>query len=125
MNDQNPEPGRPEALNPYSSPAVEADVVMAQEPGEGDSTGGMIPYKNPHALIAYYLGIISLLPVIGVPFGLASLILGIMGLSRRKKNPVIKGSVHAWIGIVCGALSLFCGTGLLAFMIIGAVGSAR
>ena len=135
MNDKNPQSGPPQgdlsqqAHNPYHSPAGDFDVVGEavgqHQPTQGDSTGGVIPYKNPHALIAYYLGIISLLPIIGVPFGLASVILGIMGLSRRKKNPVIKGSVHAWIGIVFGSLSLFCGTGLLVAMIVGAVGSAR
>ncbi len=109
--------------NPYNAPMAE---IVGQPPilpptDEGDATGGVIPYKNPHALIAYYLGIVSLLPVIGVPFGLASVILGIMGLSRRKQNPAIKGSVHAWIGIVFGTLSLLCGTGMIVTMIFAAV----
>ena len=117
----------PESQNPYHTPTPE--IVAEPVPGypgnypsnEADATGGVIPYKNPHALIAYYLGIVSLLPLIGVPFGLASVILGFMGLSRRKKNPVIKGSVHAWIGIVCGMLSMLCGGGLLTMMFTGAV----
>jgi hypothetical protein len=118
MNENQPE-------NPYDAPMAE---VVGQRPmmpptNEGDATGGVIPYKNPHALIAYYLGILSLLPIIGVPFGLASVILGFMGLSRRKKNPVIKGSVHAWIGIVFGMLSILCGSGLVVTMIIGAMSS--
>lgn len=29
---------------------------------EGDSTGGVIPYKNMPALIAYYCGVFSILP---------------------------------------------------------------
>jgi hypothetical protein len=119
----------PESQNPYHAPTPE--IVAETVPGhpdnfpdnEGDATGGVIPYKNPHALIAYYLGIISLLPLIGIPFGVASVILGFMGLSRRKKNPVIKGSVHAWIGIVCGMLSLLCGGGLLVSRFVGLVGS--
>ena len=69
---------------------------------EGDSTGGLIPYKNPHALIAYYLGLFSLAPCVGLPLGLGGLVLGIIGLKKRRENPVIKGSVHAWIGIVMG-----------------------
>lgn len=114
MGDNQPE-------NPYDAPMAE---VVGQQPmmpptNEGDATGGVIPYKNPHALIAYYLGIISLLPLIGVPFGIASVILGFMGLSRRKQNPVIKGSAHAWIGIIFGMLSLLCGTGFVFLMIFG------
>lgn len=69
---------------------------------EGDNTGGIIPYKNPKALIAYYLGILSGLPIIGLPLGIAAFVLGIMGLRDRQRNPVIKGSVHAGIGIGCG-----------------------
>jgi len=69
---------------------------------EGDSTGGLIPYKNPHALIAYYLGLFSLAPCIGLPLGIGGLVLGIIGLKKRRENPIIKGSVHAWIGIIMG-----------------------
>ena len=43
----------------------------------GDGTGGIIPLKNPKALIAYYLGIASGLPFIGLPFGIAAFVLGI------------------------------------------------
>ena len=106
--------------NPYNTPVAEV-VGHPQLPStmEGDATGGVIPYKNPHALIAYYLGIVSLFPLVGIPFGIAAVILGFMGLSRRKKNPVIKGSAHAWIGIVCGSLSILCGAGFVVLMIIG------
>ena len=130
MSDPNQEPKQPPvSANPYHSPSLDTEIVaeVAGQPqgaAQGDSTGGVIPYKNPHALIAYYLGILALLPLIGVPFGVASIILGFMGLSRRKKNPVIKGSVHAWIGIVFGSLSLFCGGGILVSMIFGALGQS-
>ena len=78
----------------------------------------MIPYKNPKALIAYYLGILSGLPFIGLPIGIAAFVLGIMGLKDRKRNPVIKGSAHAWIGIGCGGLfTLFWGLVIVAMII--------
>ncbi len=117
MNDQNAE-------NPYDAPLAEfADPTADYPPqNEGDATGGLIPYKNPHALVAYYLSIVSMLPLIGIPFGIASIILGFMGLNRRKQNPVIKGSVHAWIGIVLGGLSLTCWSGVIVMMIVGAAG---
>lgn len=90
--------------------------MRPQSGGEGDATGGVIPYKNPKALIAYYLGIGSLLIF---PLGFVSVVLGIMGLVDRKKNPVIKGSVHAWIGIVLGTLSILCVGGMILMMVIG------
>ena len=75
-------------------------------PQTGDSTGGIIPYKNPPALVAYYLGIFGLIPVIGLLLAVAAFILGFIGLSKRKKNPIIKGAAHAWVGIVLGFFSI-------------------
>ena len=90
--------------NPFAASTISTDSVTPTPPAEGDTTGGIIPYKNPHALIAYYLGIVSGLPGIGLPFGIAAFILGLKGLKARKQNPAIKGSVHAAIGIGCGGL---------------------
>ncbi len=88
---------------PYQTPPATAQAWKVPENQVGDGTGGLIPYKNPKALLAYYLGILSMLPLLGFPFGIASIVLGILGLKARKANPIIKGSVHAWIGIVLGA----------------------
>lgn len=109
---------------PHSAmnPGWQAPGPTAVNPG-GDSTGGLIPYKNPKALIAYYLGILALLPLIGFPFGIASLVLGVMGLKDRARNPVIKGSVHAWIGIVLGAGSILLYGALIVFIILGVSGA--
>jgi hypothetical protein len=75
-------------------------------PQTGDATGGLIPYKNPQALIAYYLGIFGLIPAIGFFLAVAAFILGILGLKKRKLNPIIKGAAHAWIGIILGVISI-------------------
>ena len=111
--------------NPYVSPTPvqqaphQYDANYAAPVEEGDGTGGVIPYKNPKALIAYYLGIVSGLPLIGLPFGVAAFVLGILGLKARKRNPVIKGSAHAWIGIGCGGFFAV----LWVIMIIGIITS--
>lgn len=98
-------PQDPFASNPYNTPQ---QAGMQKQPvgpqGEGDATGGVIPYKNPPALIAYYLGLFSLFPCIGLFLAIPALILGIIGLKKRAANPAIKGSAHAWIGIVMGGL---------------------
>lgn len=113
----NPYAGSQNANNPasYQTPV---------DPNQGDSTGGLIPYKNPKALIAYYLGILSGLPLIGLPLGIAAFVLGIMGLKDRKKNPAIKGSVHAGIGIGCGLIFTLLWGGLILIGIVAAIGSA-
>jgi len=68
----------------------------------------LIPYKNPKALASYYCGIFALIPILGFFVAPAALILGIMGLRHRRANPEAKGTVHAMIGVVLGALGLVC-----------------
>lgn len=92
-----------------SPPQVPAGPPPLPTPGSatsGDGTGGLIPYKNPKALTAYYLGIFGLFPLIGFLLAVPALILGILGLQARKQNPLIKGAVHAWVGIILGILSI-------------------
>jgi len=88
-------------------------------PTQGDATGGIIPYKNPHALTAYYLGIFGLFPAIGVFLAIPAVILGISGLKKHKKNPVIRGSIHAWIGIIFGGISIGYHAIVIFFIIFG------
>jgi membrane-associated protease RseP (regulator of RpoE activity) len=74
--------------------------IESQE--KGDATGGIIPYKNVPALVSYYLGLFAVIPFLGILLGIAAFILGIIGLRKKKQRPIIKGTVHAWIGIICG-----------------------
>jgi len=117
-------PQDPFANNPYNTPQHGGMPKPVASHSEGDATGGVIPYKNPPALIAYYLGLFSLLPCIGLFLGIPALILGIIGLRKRAANPAVKGSAHAWIGIVMGGLmTLVWGAGWV-FMIIGMIAGA-
>jgi hypothetical protein len=83
---------------------------------QGDATGGIIPYKNPLALIAYYLGIFGLIPCFGPVLALPAVVLGILGLRKHKQNPLIRGVVHAWLGIVLGFLSLVGHAAIFLFL---------
>ncbi len=84
---------------------------------QGDATGGIIPYKNPPALTAYYCAIFSLVPFLGIVLGIPAVILGVVGLRKRKANPVISGAVHAWIGIVLGGLTTLAWIGLFVLIV--------
>ena len=85
-------------------------------PHRSDSpVNAIIPYKNPLALTAYYLGVFSLIPVLGILLGIAAVWLGIAGLKRRKAQPHLGGAAHAWIGIVLGGFSVF---GQLALILV-------
>ena len=109
---ENGEEGRAEAATPASRP-VEPQVVL-----QGDATGGVIPYKNAPALVAYYLGLFSIFPVLGLLLGLAAVPLGIAGLRKKKAEPWVKGSVHAWVGIGCGGLGILVWGGLLILVLL-------
>ncbi|GAA4422079.1 DUF4190 domain-containing protein [Bremerella cremea] len=113
--------------NPFEAPRPDAPLIPADRAPldtSGDATGGLIPYKNPSALAAYYLGIIGMFPVIGIFASIPAFVLGIMGLRARKRNPAIKGSVHAWIGIVLGFLATLANLSCISLMVVGLVGGA-
>ena len=84
--------------NPYGTPqSGGAMPPMPIAPSEGDATGGVIPYKNMPALLAYYLGLFSLFPCLGLFLAIPAFVLGIMGLRKRKANPAVKGSASSWV----------------------------
>jgi Domain of unknown function (DUF4190) len=104
-------------LNPYQFQGTGARPY-AQTHGTGDATGGLIPYKNVPALVGYYIGIVALCPCVPI-FSIAAIVLGIMGLNKVAREPVVKGTVHAWIAIVLGGVSLLYNT---LFTIVFSIG---
>jgi hypothetical protein len=78
-------------------------VATLLQGGQSDATGGMIPYKNGPALTSYYLAVASLIPCLGLLTGIPAFFLGLKGLKKAKAQPWVRGSVHAWIGVVVGA----------------------
>lgn len=81
--------------------------AFAASPASAEGEGGVstvIPYKNVPALIAYYVGVFCIIcpPLLCFP----AIILGVIGLRRVKENPEVKGTAHAWIGILSGSFFL-------------------
>lgn len=81
-----------------------------------ETMGGLIPTGNPKALWAYYLGIFSFIPVIGIPLGIAAIVLGTGGVRHASRHPAAKGKVHAWVGIITGVFFLLMYTMLIIGM---------
>lgn len=86
---------------------------------EGDATGGVIPYKNPTALMSYYCGVFSLIPGLGLILGPIALVLAFLGFRAKSKNPQVKGTGHAIVGMVLGGLVTLGHIVLIILMVVG------
>lgn len=109
-----------EEQNPFAVP--QANLQQNYQPmEEGDATGGLIPYKNPPALIGYYLGYLGFLPLLGIPIAMAAIVLGFIGLRKRKKNPAVRGKGHALFAIIAGFIGLICVGGFTISIIVAMI----
>ena len=75
----------------------------------------LIPTGNPPALIGYYLGGASLIPLLGLVTGLPAIILGAVGISKANANSGAGGLGHAITAIVLGVIGLVISVGILWF----------
>jgi hypothetical protein len=89
---------RPPPPPPPTRTALPPPVAPTADSG----FGALIPARNPSALAAYYLGLFSLIPVLGLPMGIIAFVLGLKGLKFAKATPAVHGTAHAWVGIICG-----------------------
>jgi hypothetical protein len=83
-----------------------------------DALETLIPYHNPMGLTAYYVGVFSLIPCAGLLLGPAGIVLGVMGLNYRKKNPTAGGAGHAITGIVLGSITSLLNWGVIVLFVI-------
>lgn len=113
--------------SPYDPSQPEAPPVIGQQPSnsQADATGGLVPYKNPSALTAYYLSVFSLIPCIGLFLGIPAIVLGIKGLKFQKANPHAAGVAHAWVGIILGSLTSLAWISGICIAIVGALMAGR
>jgi Domain of unknown function (DUF4190) len=87
---------------------------------DDDGTGGLIPYKNPKALAAYYCGVFGLISCflgLGI-FGILPIVFGVMGLKYAKLHPEAKGQAHAIIGIVLGVIEVVTFLAVIVVIIV-------
>ena len=94
-------------------PTIATGIV----PNKDEEGPALVPYKNPAALVGYYISICSCIPALGLILGPAAIILGIYGLITVKKHPLKKGTVHAWIAISFGII----GTAISVIIIIAII----
>jgi phage FluMu protein Com len=78
----------------------------------------LIPYRNGRALAAYYFGVFSLIPILGLLLGPTALVLGILGLRYVSAHPTAKGTGHAIAGIVLGGLTTLGNWGVVVVLLV-------
>jgi predicted Zn finger-like uncharacterized protein len=113
------------AAAPASDDSAEVETVppsniprnVRRDPA-AEAVSTIIPYKNGRALLAYYLGVFSFIPCVGLILGPAALILGILGIRFVRANPTAKGTGHAIAGIIMGSLTTLGYWGVVAVMVI-------
>jgi hypothetical protein len=110
--------------HPYQAPEADLSDPRRPPPADDDTVATIIPYKNVPALIAYYFGLFSCFPVLGLPLAIASLVLGVKGLKAVRRNPEAHGTVHAWVGLICGTIGLLI-NGLIVMGIVIALMAPR
>jgi hypothetical protein len=109
-------------LRPGGAPLDYNDDAFVRERSPVES---FIPYHNPMGLIAYYLGVFSFIPCLGLLLGPAAFILGILGVRYRNRNPTAGGLGHAISGIVMGSLTSLANWGVLIAAVIGMIIAAN
>jgi hypothetical protein len=92
---------------------------------DDDGVATIIPYRNGLALAGYYVGVFSLIPVVGLILGPLGIIFGIVGLRRVNRNPDIKGTGHAVTAIVLGGIATLVNWGFVILMLVGYLLSRR
>ena len=76
-------------------------------------------------ILAYYLGVFSLIPCLGLVLGLPAVLLGILGISAANRNPEIQGKGHAITGLVLGLLTSILWLGLITLVVLDVRRSAQ
>jgi predicted Zn finger-like uncharacterized protein len=112
------EPSSPADYDDEEMPRSRKNTRNIRRDPTGDAVSTIIPYKNGRALLAYYLGVFSFIPCVGLLLGPAALILGILGMRYVKANPTAKGTGHALAGIIMGTLTTLGYWGLVIFITV-------
>lgn len=103
---------------PQPPPFVQLDPYPRPETSSTSSFDRIVPTKNPSALAAYYLGLFSVLPLLGILLGAAGVWLGIVGLGKVRATPGLPGKAHSTVGIGCGLLGLLLNLATVASVVM-------
>ncbi|MBC7818492.1 MAG: DUF4190 domain-containing protein [Planctomycetaceae bacterium] len=108
----------------YCGEYLDAEARRANTPTPSAMERMMVPVGRPASAIASgYLGLIGIMPMIGLPFSIAAIITGFVALKTLKKQPELSGAGRAWFGIICGIIGIL--GSLLLFVVIAVQGGRQ
>lgn len=82
----------------------------------------LVPVGRPaSAIVAGYLGLLSLFPIIGLPAAVAAVVVGLKALRTIRADASLSGNGRAWFGIIAGGLLLLPQLALAVLITIGAI----
>jgi hypothetical protein len=116
MSDAN-RPPKSSSKSSRPSPKRERPDGPRERSGRG-SARTMLPYRNVRALIAYYTGVFSAVPGIGLLLAPVATVFGILGYRYGRANPTAEGTGHAAAGIVFAALGTLLNLILLGLLVM-------
>ena len=117
MMSDNPPPQN----EPSPPPSAANDPYPRPTQAQTTTVDHIIPAKNPPALIAYYLGVFSIIPFAGLLMGAGGIWLGVKGIQGIKANPGLPGKTHASVGIGCGLIGLLFNIAIVVVMVMAAL----
>ena len=90
----------------YCGEYLDNEARRTKRPAPSGMERMLVPVGRPASAIASgYLGLIGIMPMIGLPFSIGAVITGFVALNTIKKNPELSGAGRAWFGIICGILA--------------------
>jgi hypothetical protein len=114
------EPPSPRPRRPKPPPRDEDDLDEARFRREEDNiVQTFIPYKNPKSLVAYYCGVFSLIPCLGLILGPIALIFGILAWKYYNRHATAGGLGHAITGVILGTVTTLLNFGAVILVLIG------
>ena len=76
------------------------------------------------AIMAGYLALFGVLPLVGLPFSIGALVCGVLAIKAIKKDPDLSGSGRAWFGILLGGLMTLISLVLLVVLIFAVIANS-
>ncbi|MBY0524142.1 MAG: hypothetical protein K2R98_12125 [Gemmataceae bacterium] len=70
------------------------------------------------AVAAGYLGVLALVPYLGLAFGLLAVMCGVMALRDLNRHPALRGQGRAYLGLVLGGLGSLYNVFVLAAVVL-------